>query len=105
MPNTQEYITAKGDSDLLSRLIARAEMMNVDDPANWVQINMSKLIQASIAGPDDTIVSVFSFAKQHREDYIAAIPPAPGADLAAVTDAHLTAAINAVRGETPTTSA
>jgi len=95
MPTTQQYISAKQDSDLLMRLIAQAEMMKIPSPAEWVQQHLSDLMQAEL-GPYDTIVSVYAYAKETREAHIAATPPAPGANLGAVTDTHLETAINAV---------
>lgn len=95
MPTTQQYILAKHDSDLISRLTAQAEMMKVPDPSNWVLTHLTELMQAPV-GPSDTIVTVFAYAKEVRDAYVAATPPAPGANLGAVTDGHLETAITAV---------
>ena len=96
MPTTQQYIAAKGDPDLLARLIAKAEMLGISDPSGWVQAHLTAIMQQSI-GEDSTIVTVHAYAKGARDEYLAAIPPAPGADLGAVTDAHLETAIQAVQ--------
>lgn len=94
-PTTEQYIAAKHDNDLLARLIAKAELMKIEHPADWVQTNLIPLMQTQIAA-DNTIVTVYAYAKESRESYIAATPPAPGANLGAVTDVHLETAINAV---------
>lgn len=94
-PTTEQYIAAKHDNDLLARLIAKAELMKVDHPADWVQTNLIALMQAEIT-ETDTIVTVFAYAKEVRDAYVAATPPAPGANLGAVTDSHLETAITAV---------
>lgn len=97
-PTTEQYIGAKHDPDLLGRLIAKAELMKVDHPADWVQQNLSALMQVEVAS-GDTIVTVFASAKATRDAYIAATPPAPGANLGAVTDDHLATVITAVQGD------
>lgn len=98
VPTTEQYIVAKHDPDLLGRLIAKAELLKIDHPTDWVQQNLAALMQAEVA-PGDTIVTVFAYAKTTRDAYIAATPPAPGANLGAVTDDHLATVIAAVQSD------
>lgn len=94
MPTTAAHMAARSDNDLVARLVAQAEMMDV--PADWIMQNIVKLIQVPIAD-GQTITDVHAFAAQHRREYIAATPDPAGADPAAVIDAYLEAAITAVR--------
>lgn len=100
-PTTEQYIVAKHDTDLLARLIAKAELLQVPDPSDWVYQNLTALMQAPIT-ESDTIVTVFAYAKTTRDSYIAATPPAPGANLGAVTDDHLTTVIQKVQQDLAT---
>ncbi|RUQ06983.1 hypothetical protein D8M34_05805 [Microbacterium sp. HSID17254] len=92
---TTQHINARNDPDLLDRFIAAAEQAHVDDASRWVQANMGRLVTIDVAG-GQTIADVHAFAHATREAHIAATPPRPGADLAAVTDIQLGAAIEAV---------
>ena len=93
---TTQHIRAKSDIDLLQRFIAKAEMMGQDNPAGWVQNNLARLITQTAEGTQ-TVADVYAYADSVREEYIKNTPPAPGANLGAVTDAHMQSAIEAVR--------
>lgn len=99
MPTTAQHIAARSDNDLLARFIAKAEMMP-DVPAEWIQQNIVKLIQVPVA-EGKTITDVHAFAAGSREAYIAATPPSPGVNPAAVLDSYLEAAILAVKNPVP----
>lgn len=93
MATTTEHINARNDSDLLDRFIAAAEQAEVADASAWVQANMGRLITVRVQA-EHTIADVHATANKTRAEYIAATPERPGADLGAVTDEHLAAAIN-----------
>lgn len=95
MPTTQQYITAKNDSDLISRLIAQAEMMKIPGASDFVNTHLTELLQVPL-GETDTIVSVHAYADGVRKAYVAATPPPPGLNLGAVTDEHMATALSAV---------
>lgn len=95
MANTNQFISTKSDPDLLQRLIAAAEMKQIPDAAIWVQQNMALLISEDVQD-GQTIADVYSYAKEVRDQHIATTPPAPGANLGAVTDAHMNTAIDAI---------
>lgn len=92
---TAQFIAAEGDGDLLGRFIAKAKLMGVDNPQSLIQGNYAKLLTTVVA-EGQTVVDVYAYASTSREQYIAAIPPAPGVNPGAVTDAYLETAINAV---------
>lgn len=95
MASTTQHIVARGDADLLQRLIAAAEQAGIPSADRWVQQNMGALISAPVQDAQ-TIADVHAYASAVRAQAVAALPPLPGADPAAVTDAHLAAAIGVV---------
>lgn len=98
MPTTAQHMNARGDAELQARLIAKAEMMDVPNPAGWVQANMAQLITQEVDAPQ-TITDVFAYADEVRRTYIEATPPTPGSNPGAVTDIHLETAITALLAE------
>lgn len=97
MPTTtNQHIRAKSDMDLLQRFIAKAEMMNLPNPQAFVQNNLPLLVSQVVEG-DDSIADIYAYAAETRDNYIAATPPLPGANLSAVTDDYLEAAISQVQ--------
>lgn len=92
---TAQHIAARNDTDLVDRLVAAAEQARVDNPAQFVQLNLGRLVSTPVAG-DSTITTVHAYASQVRKQLLDTLPPAPGIDPAAVTDDHLHAAIQAV---------
>lgn len=98
MTTTAEHLAARRDIDLRERLVAAAELAGVPGDANaWVDANIGALITAPVDG-NSTIASVHAYANGNYQDAIEALPERPGADLAAVTDTHLAAAVAAVKG-------
>lgn len=94
MATTTQHINARNDPDLLARFIAAAEQADVTDASAWVQANMGRLVTVEVDGVK-TIADVHAYADEVRTAYIKATPERPGANLGAVTDPHLLAAINA----------
>lgn len=105
MASTAQHIAARGDSDLLARLIAVAEMNNIPSAPQWVQQNMGTLISLPI-GEGQTIADVYAYAQETRQIEINALPPLPGLNPGAVTDAHMATAVTAmITPETPPANA
>lgn len=95
MATTTQHINARNDPDLTARLTAAAEQAGKPNADSWVRANMGALV-AQVVDGDQTIADVHAYATQIRDQYVAAAPPPPGANLSAVTDTHLTAAITAL---------
>lgn len=96
---TTQHMQTRDDFDLRQRLVAKAELLHIDNAEAWVNLNITRLI-TEVVDQGQTIGDVYSYAREVRDAYIAAIPPAPGANLSAVTDGHLEAAIAGVRSTT-----
>lgn len=97
MTSTNDYIAAQGDPDLLARFIAAAQMAGISGASNWVSTHYSELLNFHVS-QDQTVADVYAYAKAVREQAVAALPLAPGENMAAVTDAYLASAIAAVSG-------
>lgn len=96
MASTTQHINARNDPDLLDRFVAAAEQAGLDNASAWIQSNMGRLVTVDVAD-GQTVADVHAYAAENRDNYIAATPPRPGANLGAVTDTHLGAAIAAIR--------
>ncbi len=96
MATTTQHINARNDPDLLDRFIAAAEQQGFENASTWIQARMGKLVTQEVDG-SQTISDVHAYAENVRKEYIENTPQRPGADLGAVTDAHLVAAIGAVQ--------
>lgn len=94
MATTTQHINARNDPDLLDRFVAAAEQEGIANASAWVQENMGRLVCAVVGG-DQTVADVHAYAAETRDAYIKNTPERPGADLGAVTDPHLLAAIAA----------
>ena len=92
---TAQHIAARDDEDLLARLIATAEQAHIPQADSFVQQNLGKLISTEIDG-GSTLTSVHAYAKATYDAAVEALPPRPGINPAAVTDAQLTQAVEAV---------
>ena len=101
MPTTTQFIKAKNDLDLINRLVAQAEMLGVESAQQWVQSHLSLLL-SEVVESGQTIADVYSYAREVRDTYIEATPEPPGQNLGAVTDAHMTTAIQAILPVQPT---
>lgn len=93
MATTAEHIAARSDGDLLARTIAAAEMMGVPNATQWVQAHMGILIGVEVSG-EQTISDIYAYAMNVRNEQVAALPPLPGVNPGAVTDANLKDAIS-----------
>lgn len=94
MASTAQHIEARSDPDLLARLVATAEQAGIPNASAWTQEHMGALICTPVQD-DQTIADVRAYAAAVREQAVAALPPAPGFDPAAVTDVHLRTAVDA----------
>lgn len=91
---TAQHIAARNDADLAERLTASAEQANIPNAASFVQQNLGRLVSTDIG--DTTITAVHAYASTVYSDAVAALPPKPGLNPAAVTDAQLALAVQAV---------
>ena len=92
MATTAEHLAARSDIDLRMRLEAAAEMHGIRDAEAWVEKNLGALLTAQVAS-DKTIVDVYAYAAGEHARLLKEVTPPPGANLAAVTDSHLAAAV------------
>ena len=92
MATTAEHLAARGDVDLRMRLEAAAEMHGIREAEEWVEKNIGALLTAQIAS-DKTIADVYAYAAGEHARLLKEVSPPPGANLAAVTDSHLAAAV------------
>lgn len=95
MASTADHIAARGDADLLARMIAAAEQEGVPNAQAWVQQNMGQLINV-VVEQGQTISDVYAYAYNVRNEQIDALPEAPGKNPGAVTDTHLRTAVEAL---------
>lgn len=96
-PTSNQILAAAGDLDLRERLIAlAAQDPTITDPHAWVNSRLQQIVGVAIDsnGEATTIASVYDYAVATYQP-----TPPPGKNLAAVTDAHLRAAITNVKGE------
>lgn len=94
---TAQHIAARDDKDLRSRLVAAAEQAHIPNPEAFVEANVGLLISTEIA-PGTTLTSVHAYASTVYGEAVAALPPKPGLNPAAVTDTQLAQAIHAAWG-------
>lgn len=92
---TAQHIAARGDSDLVARLVAVAEQAAIPNPDSFVQQNVGRIISTDI-GSGTTLTSVHAYASAVYNEAVAQLPPLPGVNPAAVTDEQLAAAVQAV---------
>lgn len=92
MATTAQHVAARRDEDLIQRFVAAAEQAGQADAEVWVRAHIGALITAPVSG-STTIADVHAYAAGQRKIAVDALPPAPGADPAAVTDEYLAAAV------------
>lgn len=92
---TAQHIAARNDKNLKERLVAVAEQAQIPNAAQFVDMNMGRLVSTPIEG-GTTITAVHAYAKQVRDDAVSQLPPPAGLNPAAVTDTQLTDAIQSV---------
>lgn len=93
MDSTAQHIAARDDEDLKKRLVATAEQAHIPNAAGFVESRLGDLVSTKLDG-DTTITSVHAYATAQYEAAKAALPPAPGLNPAAVTDAQLQRAVD-----------
>lgn len=95
MTSTADFIAATTDTDLAARVRAAAQMAGVSNAEAWAAANLPAICMfATTAGP---IVDAYAYARNVRDQYMAATPPPPGVNPGAVTDAMLIEAVAALR--------
>lgn len=105
MPDSSQLIAAAADPDLRARLVALLAATGHTSPAATIETRIGELVAAPVGG-GQCIADVHAYAVATRAQAIdartAAITQAeqahpiagpPGANLAAVTDTHLAAAL------------
>lgn len=90
MATIAEHIAARNDADLRGRLVAAAEREGIPAAAHWVESQVGQLVAADLGGT--TVADVHAYAVATYEP-----SPRPGQNPAAVTDAQIEAAVQAVR--------
>jgi hypothetical protein len=93
--STASFIACTTDPDLVRRLQASAQMAGVPNADAWVLANLPALCLH--AGPAGVIVDAYAYARDVRDQHVAATPPPPGVNPAAVTDAMLAESVDALR--------
>lgn len=86
---TAHIIAASGDPHLRERLVAAAAKAGIPDGGSLVSRDVMAIMCQPVTEAGDTIASVYAYA-------VAQMPPPPGQNPAAVTDAHLAAAVAAI---------
>ena len=51
---------AAEDDDLHDRTIAAAAEVGIQDPANWVHMNMRRIVASTLGGGEGTLASVYA---------------------------------------------
>jgi len=92
---TAQHIAARNDANLAARLTAVAEQAQIPNAETFVQMNMGRLVSAPIEG-DTTVTAVHAYAAEVYRVAVSELPPPPGLNPAAVTDAQLAEAVMAV---------
>ena len=99
MASINEIIAAKKDADLIERLQTAAELSGIDIAVFNDRITQLLGAEITVNGEKTTIADVYTYARTVHAQAVAALPPEPGKNSAAVTDAHINAALVAIRGE------
>ena len=83
---------AAEDDDLHDRAIAAAAEVGIQDPVNWVNMNMRRIVASTLESSEGTLASVCAYAVASYDP-----PPTPGADPTKVTDAYIRHAVKDTR--------
>lgn len=89
MATLSQHIAARNDDDLAERLVAAAEQAGIPQPEQWVEQHRGRLVSVPIGGENLADVHAYAVATYSP-------PPRPGANPAAVTDALIAQAVDAV---------
>lgn len=96
IPTSESLINAAADTDLALRFVALGATLGYTQ--GDIESNLRKLVAAQLNANGDTVASVYDYAYQVRKQALDAVPPSPGANLAAVTDDYIRSALNKVFG-------
>lgn len=92
---------AAADADLLARITAAAAEAGVAAPQQWAEANALRIVsQLTASGATQTLADEYAYALSTRAQAIAALPPTPGANPAAVVDAHISYAVGLIKTAT-----
>ena len=106
MATSNQILAASSDKDLEQRFVAIATAKGIENPRYWVADRMMQLANAVVAD-GQTVADVYAYADTVRKQRMAELQAElaelenPGKDLAAVTDTHLGAAIDALTTPAP----
>lgn len=89
MATLAQHTAARNDNDLLTRLIAAAEQAGIPNAQQWAEQHRGALVSTQIG--DTTIADVHAYAVATYNP-----TPRPGENPAAVTDAQIAQAVQAV---------
>lgn len=89
MATIAQHNTARNDYDLLARFVGAAEQEGIINAQMWAEQHRGALVSTQIG--DTTIADVHAYAVATYEP-----TPRPGENPAAVTDAQISAAVQAV---------
>lgn len=87
-------IAAFADNDLYERMVALGATLKMT-PQQIADARWQLVIAPAAATGTDTIASVYAYAMDVRNQAVAALPPLPGANPAAVTDDQILYALGA----------
>lgn len=85
------------DHSLLSRAKALGAGMGLTPME--MDANALRLGSLPVNADGDTVASVYEYAASRRQEALDAVPPPPGEDPAAVTDAHLVYALSRLQAD------
>ena len=88
-------IAAFADNDLYERIVALGAIYGIT-PDQIAASRWPIVIAPAASTGTDTISSVYAYALDVRNQAVAALPPSPGANPAAVTDAQIIYALSLV---------
>lgn len=94
MTSTAAFIACTSDADLIRRVQAVAQMAGVSNAESWATANLAAICLH--AGAGGVIADSYAYALAVRDEHVAATPPPPGVNPAAVTDDMLNEAVNAL---------
>ena len=102
MPSSHQIIAAHDDPALRRR--AEALAVTIGLPPSAVAPNWAALVaqDLTVNGEDTTLADIYGYAAAVRAEKLAALPPEPGDNPAAVTDQHILAALATLLDEQPT---
>lgn len=100
-PSSSAIIAASRDEDLLERLKALGALRGYtpyEVEAIWSKVLVAPVDEEGVS----TIASVYEYASVDYSNKLAAMPPKPGLNPAAVTDDHLLFALDSLKAEEAT---